>query len=47
MIDEVEQAFSQDEIIKKRMNEIKTGKVKGRSETDLNNYLKKRGLKID
>lgn len=45
LIDEVENAL-QDEIVKKRMDEINTGKVKGKTEKELDEYLKKRGLKI-
>ncbi len=47
LIDEVEHALSQDEIARKRLVEIKTGKVKGKTEKELDKYLKKRGVKID
>lgn len=46
LINEVEQALSQDDLIKKRIEDIKTGKVKGRTEQELDDYLKKRGVKI-
>mgnify|MGYP001603799261 FL=1 len=47
LIDEVEQAFSQDEVVMKRIKDIKTGNVKGKTEQELNDYLKKRGVKIE
>ena len=47
LVDEVEQALSQDEIAKKRMNDIKTEKTTGKTEKDLDEYLKKRGVKIE
>ena len=47
LIDEVEQAFSQDEVVIKRIKDIKTGNVKGKTEQELNDYLKKRGVKIE
>jgi len=47
LIDEVEQALSQDDIIIRRIEDIKTGKVKGKTEKELNDYLKKRGVKIE
>ena len=47
LVDEVEQALSQDEIAKKRMNDIKTEKTTGKPEKDLDEYLKKRGVKIE
>ena len=46
LIEEVEQVLSQDEVAKKRTEDIKAGRVKGRTEEDLDNYLKKRGVKI-
>jgi len=47
LVDEVEQILSQDEIAKRRIEDIKTGKIKGKTENDLDDYLKKRGVKID
>ena len=47
LINEVEEALSQEDIIKKRMEEIKTGKIKGGTEEELDEYLKKRGVKIE
>lgn len=46
LVNEVEQALSQDEIAKNRMNDIRAGKVKGKPEEELDNYLDKRGIKI-
>ena len=46
LIDEVEQALSQDEIVKTRIEDIKTARVQGKSEQELDEYLKKRGVKI-
>ena len=45
LLDEVENVL-QDDIVKKRIAEIKAGKVKGRPESDLDQYLKKRGITI-
>jgi len=47
LVDEVEQALSQDEIVKKRIEDIKTGKTSGKTERELNDYLKKRGVKVE
>tara|TARA_Y100000310_G_scaffold232975_1_gene235810 strand:- start:1545 stop:1760 length:216 start_codon:yes stop_codon:yes gene_type:complete len=38
---------SQDQIAKKRMNEIDADPSIGKSEKELNAYLKKRGVKLD
>ena len=46
LINEMEQALSQDQIVKKRINDIKTERIKGKTEKDLDNYLKIRGLKV-
>lgn len=46
LINEVEQALSQDDVVKARMEDIKTGRIKGKSEQELDDYLKKRGVKI-
>ena len=37
----------QDETVKHRLNDIKEGKVEGKSEKELDEYLKKRGVKVD
>lgn len=36
----------QDKTAKKRLSEIKSGKVEGKSEKELDEYLKKRGVKV-
>ena len=46
LINEVEQALSQDDIVKARIEDIRMGRIKGKSEQELNDYLKKRGVKI-
>ncbi len=46
LVDEVEQALSQDEIAKRRMSDILSGKVKGKTHKDYYAYLKKRGIKV-
>ena len=38
---------SQDQIVKKRVSDIKKGSVEGKTEKELDDYLKKRGVKID
>jgi len=47
LIDKVEDSFSQYDVIKKRMKDITTGKVKGKTENGLNAYLSKRGIQIE
>lgn len=47
LVNEVESALSQDETAKRRMNDIKSGKVKGKTESELDSYLKSRGVKVD
>ena len=42
-----ELAEDQDKIVKMRLSDIKEHRVQGKSETELDNYLKKRGVKID
>ncbi|MBI2042774.1 hypothetical protein HYT25_00080 [Candidatus Pacearchaeota archaeon] len=42
LLDDFEKVFSQDEIIIQRIEEIKTGKIKGKSEEDYQKYLQKR-----
>lgn len=46
LISEVEQALSQDDIVKARVGDIKAGRVNGKSEQELDEYLKRRGVKI-
>jgi hypothetical protein len=46
LVDEVEQALSQDEVAKRRMNDILSGKTKGKSHKEYYAYLKKRGIKV-
>ena len=36
-----------DKIIKKRIRDIETGKVKGKTEDDLDRYLLQRGIKVE
>jgi len=45
LIDDVELAL--DIKIRQRISDIKSGKVKGKTELELNDYLKKRGLRIE
>jgi len=45
LIDDVELAL--DEKVKKRLTDVKTGKIQGKTEEDLDNYLKKRGVKLE
>ena len=47
LIDKVENILSRDEIAKSRIMDIKEGKIQGRTETELDSYLKKRGVKIE
>ncbi|MBN1156571.1 hypothetical protein JXA85_03085 [Candidatus Woesearchaeota archaeon] len=35
-----------DEVAKQRLAEIKSGKVEAKTENELDNYLKKRGVKV-
>lgn len=37
----------QDQIVKQRLSDIKKGNVEGKTEKELDDYLKKRGVKID
>lgn len=45
LINDVEIAL--DEKTKQRIQDIELGKVEGKSEEDLNAYLRKRGIKIE
>lgn len=47
LIEDVSSLLDQDEIAKKRMAEIKANPPIGKSENELDDYLKKRGVKID
>ncbi len=43
LINEVEQVF-QNEIVKIRVGDIEMGKIKGKTQEDYNEYLRKRGI---
>lgn len=45
LIDDVELAL--DTKVKNRLQDVKSGKIKGKTEDDLDNYLKNRGVKIE
>lgn len=47
LIEDVSTLFDQDEITKKRMAEIKSNPSIGKSEKELDSYLKKRGVKVE
>lgn len=47
LLDKMEHALSQDEIAKRRMLDVRTGKIRGGTEEELHAYLKKRGVKIE
>ena len=47
LIEDVSSLFDQDEIAKKRIAEIKANPSIGKSEKELDAYLKKRGVKVD
>ena len=47
LIEDVVDIFDQDEIAKKRIAEIEADPSIGKSEKELDGYLKKRGVKID
>lgn len=47
LIEDVAALFDQDEIAEKRLAEIKADPSIGKSETELDSYLKKRGVKIE
>ncbi|MBD3312913.1 hypothetical protein GF345_00565 [Candidatus Woesearchaeota archaeon] len=40
-------AGNQDDALKHRLSDIKKGEVEGKTEKELDDYLKKRGVKID
>ena len=47
LIEDVVALFDQDEIAKKRIKDIKADPSIGKSEKELDDYLKKRGVKVD
>ena len=47
LIEDVSSLFEQDELAKQRMKEIKANPSIGKSEKDLDAYIKKRGVKIE
>ena len=47
LIEDVADLFDQDEIAKKRIKDIKSDPSIGKSEKELDDYLKKRGVKVD
>jgi len=47
LIEDVSSLFNQDKIVKQRLAEIKSNPSIGKSEAELDLYLKKRGVKID
>ena len=47
LLEDVSSLLNQDEIVKKRLSEIKADPSIGKSELELHLYLKKRGVKID
>ena len=46
LIEDVAELFDQDEIVKRRIADIKANPSIGKSEKDLDNYLKKGGEKV-
>ena len=47
LIEDVVALFDKDEIAKKRIKDIKADPSIGKSEKELDDYLKKRGVKVD
>ena len=47
VIGDLEELYDQDIVAKKRLEEIKQGKVKLKSEKDYYAYLKRRGVKVE
>ena len=47
LIEDVSSLFDQDEIARKRLAEIKANPSIGKSEKELDDYLKKRGVNVD
>jgi len=46
LIEDVSTLFDQDDIAKKRMADIKANPSIGKSEKEIDDYLKKRGVKV-
>ncbi len=36
-----------DDIVKRRLRDVKGGRIEGRSEAELDSYLKRRGVKVE
>ena len=47
LIEDVSDLFDQDEITKKRISDIEEDPSIGKSEKELDDYLKQRGVKVD
>ena len=47
LIEDVSSLFDQDELAKHRMQEIKANPSIGKSEKELDEYLRKRGVKVE
>ncbi len=47
LIEDVAELFDQDETAKKRLVELKANPSIGKSEKELDDYLRKRGVKVD
>jgi len=47
LVEDVTSLVNQDDVVKKRIAEIKANPSIGRSEEELDEYLKRRGVKID
>ena len=47
LIEDVSSLFDQDEIAKQRMQEIRANPSIGKSEKELDDYLRKRGVKVE
>ena len=47
LIEDVSSLFDQDELAKQRMQEIKANPSIGKSEKELDAYLRKRGVKVE
>lgn len=47
LIEDFSDLIDQDQIVKKRINEIEMNPSIGRSEKELDDYLRKRGVKIE
>ena len=47
LVEDVTSLVNQDDVVKKRIAEIKANPSIGRSEEELDEYLKRRGIKID